>query len=184
MSGAIDGQAILLLAEAIDGRWRDYDQPSEERLERVEIELRYFEAVLEQVKSGLCVNETQVFSMGFSGGGSFSGVLGCRREDIRAIAAGGSVMYFKESDCVGTPAAWIAISEGDMSEGRASYRDFFRVRAGCAETSRPTEPDTCVAYDSCAAETPVHSCHHPGGHIWPSFGTEAAWAFFQTFLEE
>ena len=121
--------------------------------------------------------------MGFSGGGSFSGVLGCRRTDIRAIAVGGSVIYFDPADCVGTPAAWITIGELELSAGREAYRDYFRDRAGCTESSMPTPPDPCVAYEGCGAGTPVHYCQHPGDHIWPDFASEAMWSFFSGFVE-
>jgi hypothetical protein len=67
----------------------------------------------------------------------------------------------------------------ELTGGRAAYRDWFRDRAGCAETSMPTEPDPpCVAYDGCGEGTPVHYCQHPAGHIWPDFGSEAMWDFF------
>lgn len=121
--------------------------------------------------------------MGFSGGGSFSGVLGCRRTDIRAIAVGGSVIYFDEAQCVGTPAAWITIGELELSAGREAYRDFFRDRAGCQPTSASTDPAPCVAYDGCGLATPVHYCEHPGDHVWPDFASGAMWAFFSRFVD-
>jgi hypothetical protein len=129
------------------------------------------------------VNEAAIFSMGFSGGGSFSGVLGCRRPDIRAIAVGGSVIYFDEADCIHTPAAWITIGEMELTADREAFRDFFRDRAMCSETSMSTEPAPCTAYDGCGSDTPVHYCQHPDGHIWPDFGSEAMWGFFSSFVE-
>jgi polyhydroxybutyrate depolymerase len=179
----LQDDAVLIIAEAIDGQWRDYNMPSSSWPARIESELLYFEEVLTQAKNELCVNEEAIFSMGFSGGGSFSGVLGCRRTDIRAIAVGGSVIYFDEQNCVNTPAAWITIGTMEMSSGRAAYRDFFRDRAMCSDTNMPTDPMPCVAYDGCDAATPVHYCQHPDGHIWPDFGSAAMWAFFDTFVQ-
>jgi len=181
--GEVADDAILVIAEAIDNAWRDYDMPSDTWPARIEQELEYFDTLVDDLTSELCVDEDEIFSMGFSGGGSFSGVLGCRRAYVRAIAVGGSVIYFDPADCVATPAAWITIGTEELTGGREAYRDFFRDQAGCDASSMDTEPDPCVAYDSCDEVTPVHYCQHPGGHVWPDFGTEAAWSFFQRFVD-
>lgn len=170
----VENDAILIVAEDITNNWPD----------DLETELTYFDTILTRVKDELCVDTDEIFSMGFSGGGSFSGVLGCRRDDIRAIAIGGAVMYFDPADCVNTPAAWVTIGTLELIQGRADFRDFWRDKAGCEATTMPTEPSPCVAYDGCDATTPVQYCQHPGDHIWPSFGTEATWKFFQQFIVE
>ncbi len=174
-------QAILVVASAIDNQWRDYNMARETWPARVEMELRYFDRIVTDLKDNLCVDSERMFSMGFSGGGSFSGVLGCRRDDIRAIAVGGSVIYFDQADCINTPAAWISIGAMEQEQGRTNYLNFFRERAGCSDTSMVTTPDICVAYDDCDSGTPVHYCEHPDGHIWPAEGTQAFWEFFKQF---
>lgn len=181
--GVLEDEAILVVAEAIGGNWRDYDADRSTWPARIESELLYFEEILSQVRADLCIDDNEIFSMGFSGGGSFSGVLGCRRDDIRAIAVGGSVIYFDEENCVGTPAAWITIGTGELSDSREAYRDFFRDRAGCDSMSVDTEPAPCVAYEACESQTPVHYCQHPDGHIWPDFGSQAMWDFFAQFVD-
>lgn len=176
----LEQDAILIVALAINKQWRDY---SNKPLwpERIESELLYFEEVITQAKNNLCINTDNIFAMGFSGGGSFSGLLGCRRSDIRAFAAGGAVIYFDESKCINTPAAWITIGKNELN-GREPFREFFRERASCRSTSQPTAPMPCVAYDGCGAGTPVHYCEHPDAHIWPDFGTQAFWDFFKQFV--
>ena len=181
--GAAANDAIVVVAEAIDRQWRDYNMDASTWPARIELELAYFDRMIEDLSAALCIDPQEIFSMGFSGGGSFSGVLGCRRDYIRAIAVGGSVIYFDRDECVGTPAAWVSITTGDLSEGRKAFRDFFRDRAGCSESTMSTAPDLCVAYDGCDASTPVHFCEHPGGHEWPDVGVAAAWSFFQRFIE-
>lgn len=175
---AFGTEAILIIPEAINNAWRDYDAPSESWPAGIELELNYFDAMVEAAQNELCIDPQNIFSMGFSGGGSFSGVLGCRRDYIRAIAVGGSVIYFDTEACTATPAAWVTIGDGETSEGREAYRDFFRTRAGCEATSTPSEPGGCIAYDDCDAETPVTFCSHPAGHVWPSIGTDATRTFF------
>jgi poly(3-hydroxybutyrate) depolymerase len=163
---------VLPLARPLGGGW-DWrgDLPSD---------LAYFEALLTLVKTEMCVDTKRIFSLGFSGGASFSGVLGCRRNDIRAIATAGAVSYFDAKDCVGNPAAWIAIGKGELEAGRTAFRDFWRNRATCQPASMPVPPSPCVAY-ACPADRPVHYCEHPAGHIWPDFASQAAVDFFLKF---
>jgi poly(3-hydroxybutyrate) depolymerase len=170
----VEDEAILVVVEDATNQWPD----------DLETELAYFQKILTDLRNELCVDLAAIFSMGFSGGGSFSGVLGCRRDDIRAIVAGGAVIYFDEADCTNVPAAWITIGEGELIPAREEFRDFWRDRAGCMESTQPVDPDPCVAYDGCGEGTPVHYCQHAGDHVWPSFGTEAAWQFFSQFVTE
>ncbi len=174
-------EAILIIPEAINNAWRDYDADPSTWPAGMELELDFFDDVYQQAQDDLCIDTTNVFSMGFSGGGSFSGVLGCRRDYIRAIAVGGSVIYFEEADCTETPAAWITIGDGELTAGREAFRDFFRDHAGCQSSSMPGMPGGCIDYDGCGAGTPVTFCSHPAGHVWPTIGTDATKAFFQSF---
>ncbi|MCA9649748.1 MAG: hypothetical protein KC501_07560 [Myxococcales bacterium] len=178
---AFQDEAVLIIPEAIDNQWRDYSAPPETWPDRIELELAFFDTVLQTAMDELCIDPGSVFSMGFSGGGSFSGVLGCRREYIRAIAVGGSVIYFEPDQCVSTPAAWITIGDQELTTGREEFRDFFRDLAGCSDTSMPGTPDGCIDYDGCNPDTPVIFCSHPAGHVWPSIGTDATKAFFEGF---
>jgi polyhydroxybutyrate depolymerase len=143
-------------------------------------DLAYFDALMTKAKTELCLDETRLFSMGFSGGASFSGVLACARKDIRAIAVAGSVIYFDPKTCVGNPAAWMAIGQGELIAGRTAFRDYWIERATCKPPTMPTPPSPCVAY-TCPSERPVHYCQHGGGHEWPDFATAAAVAFFDRF---
>jgi polyhydroxybutyrate depolymerase len=178
---AFADDAIIVIPEAIDNQWRDYEAPADTWPARIELELTYFDTIYDTARNQLCVDDENVFSMGFSGGGSFSGVLGCRRDYIRAIAVGGSVIYFEPDECVSTPAAWITIGQDEYTAGREAFRNFFRDLAGCQETSTAGEPGGCVDYDGCGPDTPVTYCSHPAGHVWPSIGTDATKAFFERF---
>lgn len=171
MRAEVRDHALLVIAEARTGDWRT----------EVQLDRTYFDAVVDRVKGKLCVDVKRIFSMGFSGGGSYSGVLGCYRTDIRAIAVGGAVVYFEPAACVGNPAAWITIGTDELIDARAQYRDFWRTRNGCSAELTPTSPAPCAAYTCPDAARPVQFCEHPGGHIWPNFGTQAAWAFFAQF---
>ena len=160
---------VLMVPQARTGDWRT----------EVAVDELYFDALLKRVTNNLCVDTRRIFSMGFSGGGSYSGVLGCTRTDIRAIAVGGAVIYFDPTACVGTPAAWVTIGDDELIPARAEYRDFWRTRNQCTAETSPVDPDPCVAYACPIAERPVHYCRHVGGHEWPTFGSHAAWGFLQ-----
>ena len=177
-------KAILVVTEAIGGNWRDYSQDENSWDARVEEELLYFDHLLEKTKAGLCVDEEKIFSIGFSGGGSFSGVLGCRRNDIRAFAAGGAVTYFKPEDCVQNPAAWITIGDGEPSDLRSGFLDYFRDAGGCQETSSTGTPDSCENYDGCGQHSPVTFCSHPEGHELPPFFLTSSWNLFKSLDEK
>lgn len=163
--------SVLILAQGRDNDWRG-DVP---------LDLSYFDALIKEVEANLCLDTQRIFAMGFSGGGSFAGALGCYRTDIRAIAAGGAVIYFEPAECIGKPAAWITIGDGESINARIAYRDFFRTAAACAATTSPIDPTPCVAYTCPDPARPVTFCSHPGGHDWPDFGSKAAATFFAQF---
>ncbi|MEM9195070.1 MAG: hypothetical protein AAGF12_38215, partial [Myxococcota bacterium] len=121
--GEVEDDAILVVAEAIGNAWRDYGADASTWPARIEMELGYFDAIVDTLTTNLCVNEDAIFTMGFSGGGSFSGLLGCRRDYIRAFAAGGSVIYFQEDNCIQSPPAWITIRTQELTNDHEAFRD-------------------------------------------------------------
>jgi polyhydroxybutyrate depolymerase len=149
-------------------------------------DVAFFDAMLDEVSAGLCIDPARVFTTGHSFGGYMSNALGCFRSSVlRAIGsvAGGPPFGACESDTV---AAWLTHGTEDQvvpfSQGEAS-RDALLDRNGCADTTMPTEPDPCVAYDGCAEGMPVVWCPHGeielSGHMWPRFAGPAIWAFFE-----
>ena len=150
----------------------------------------FFDDLSAYLEANLCIDKTRLFSAGFSWGAYFSNSLGCYRADaLNAFAsvAGGpprpkdeeDPMYY--GDCNGQAAAWVAHGTADnfipLFEGE-NARDVFVVNNGCQQTSSPTDPDPCVAYDGCT--TPVLWCQHEGGHDWPDFAPAGIWQFFSS----
>jgi hypothetical protein len=70
----------------------------------------------------------------------------------------------------GTTDSVIPLEEGEGA------RDVFLQTNECGETTSPTDPDPCIAYDGCAA--PVHWCQFSGDHEWPDFAGAGVWQFF------
>ncbi|MEJ7602375.1 MAG: hypothetical protein WKG01_31060 [Kofleriaceae bacterium] len=175
-------QAILVVLEAIEGNWRDYALPSDQWPPRLEAELRYVDEVVTQLRRELCVRDDGLFAMGFSGGGSFSSVLACRRADVRAIAVGGAVLYVPATECTRPVPAWITIGAMELEPAREQLRDTFRTLDGCTADSSATDPAPCVAYAGCMPGAQVHYCQHAGGHVWPAFASAAMWQFLRAQL--
>jgi polyhydroxybutyrate depolymerase len=144
-----------------------------------------FDAILDEVTEGLCIDSARVFATGHSFGGYMSNALGCFRASVlRAIGpvAGGPPFGACEGDTV---AAWLAHGTGDQvvpfSQGEEA-RDSLLDRNGCEATTAAVDPAPCMAYDGCAEGMPVVWCAHEEpdlqGHAWPRFAAPAIWAFF------
>jgi polyhydroxybutyrate depolymerase len=150
----------------------------------------FFDAMLDALTEGLCVDEARVFAAGHSSGGYFTNVLGCQRGDVlRAIApvAGGGPFGTGGGapSCERPLSAWIAHAEDDQTvpfpNGEGS-RDYWLESDDCSDSSfESVDPNPCVAYDGCARGLAVRWCVYDGGHDWPSFATQGIWEFFASF---
>lgn len=144
-------------------------------------DVAFFDAMVAEISASRCVDRARVFAAGHSFGAYMSNLVGCERGDVvRAIApvSGGIV----SGACKGPVAAWLAHGKSDPvvadSEGIAA-RDHWIEANGCAKTSKPASPSSCVTYDGCKAGSPVTWCSWSGGHYpLPSYTTQAIWDFF------
>jgi polyhydroxybutyrate depolymerase len=170
-------EAIVVHPDALGEPERAWDTESLD-------DVRFFDALLEELSDGLCVDTARVFAAGHSSGGYFINLLGCVRGDgLRAIApvAGGGPF---DSDCTGPVSAWIAHAEDDETvplENGENSRDYWLETAACEESFDDVSPSPCVAYEGCGAGLAVNWCVYDGGHDWPSFGARGIWSFFQRF---
>jgi polyhydroxybutyrate depolymerase len=173
LTPAVGGEAIVAYLEALgDPTGWDYQR-----------DMPYFDAVLTEIETQFCIDESRVFATGHSSGGYFTNALGCQRGDVlRAIApiSGGAAFT---SNCKDKVAAWIAHGAMDnivpTDEGRDA-RDLWTKQSSCdADMPMPVEPESCVTYAGCDANNPVHYCEYEGDHNLPKFGTRALWTFFQ-----
>jgi poly(3-hydroxybutyrate) depolymerase len=132
-------------------------------------DVTFTDDMLRQIESDLCVDTSQVFSMGWSFGGGMSFALACARPNVfRAVAVYSGAQI---SGCSGgtQPVAYfgahgIRDSVLNISNGRA-LRDRFVRNNGCAPQN-PPEPaqgsltHTVTAYSGCRAGFPV---------VWAAF---------------
>lgn len=159
-------------------------------------DIDFLKAMLAKFKGDMCIDESRIFSTGFSFGGMFSYAVGCAGL-ARAIApmAGNTVV----SGCTnGTqPVAMMGFhgthdSVVDISGGRTG-RDVFVKRNQCSmDTTSPMpswcdgldskyQPCMCVSYNGCMAGYPVTWCEYNADHQPAPNSGPTIWSFFSQF---
>jgi poly(3-hydroxybutyrate) depolymerase len=165
-------------------------------------DVTFVDNMIARIESGLCVETTQRFALGFSYGGGMSYSLACSRPTVfRAVAvySGGQL-----SGCSGgtQPVAYLGIhgisdSVLNISAGR-SLRDRFVTNNGCTRQN-PPEPGSgsrthiVTAYSGCRAGYPVVWAAFDGGHTpgpidgtyedgWETWTSGVTWNFFSQFM--
>jgi poly(3-hydroxybutyrate) depolymerase len=152
------------------------------------VDIDFTLALVNYIKAEACVDESRVFSLGFSYGGMMSFAVGCALGGtFRAIAPFAGALISGCEDGTAPVAMWGAhgYSNGadgvvGIAQGRAG-RDVFLERNGCSDETVPVQPDECVAYQGCMTGYPVTWCEWDGGHSTPNFATDAVWDFFSQF---
>jgi len=167
--------AIFVSPEGIDEGWANPQGR----------DTTFLRAMLERFRSELCIDETRIFSTGFSYGGMMSFAIACEMGDVfRAIAPMSGALYSgcQDSDHPIAMMGW----HGDvdtvvpLGDGE-SARDVILENSNCGTATVPTEPAPCVAYDGCDAEHPVIWCEFSGGHTPAPNSAQPIWDFFTQF---
>ncbi|KAH6627640.1 Alpha/Beta hydrolase protein [Chaetomium tenue] len=165
-------------------------------------DVTFIDEIYKTVSNGLCIDEKQVFSTGFSYGGAMSYALACARPNIfRAI---GVLSGAQLSGCSGgnTPVAYYGqhgVRDGvlPISMGKQLRDNFVRVN-GCTQGQQAAEParnsrrHIKTVYQGCDPKYPVvftafdedHVAlpQDSGGDGGPNSWTVAElWAFFSQF---
>jgi polyhydroxybutyrate depolymerase len=150
-------------------------------------DIAFTKAMLGDVQSKYCVDNSRIFSVGFSYGGMMSFALGCEMSNVfRAIAPMSGALY-SDPSCPGTGphvAMWGSHGTNDtvvpIDDGRAA-RDKILQQNHCGTTTTPVDPSPCVKYDGCDPGYDVTWCEWDGPHGIPSFGSSAITAFLKQF---
>ena len=136
-------------------------------------DVAFVDDMIGQIESNLCIDRTQLFSLGFSYGGSMTYELACERASVfRAVAVySGGVL----SGCDGgnQPIAYMGIHGiGDpvlaIGGGRA-MRDRFVQLNGCQPQNAPEPPPgsrthIVTTYSGCQQGHPLEWAAFDGGH--------------------
>jgi poly(3-hydroxybutyrate) depolymerase len=171
-----NGSAIFVAPNGIDNGWANTGGR----------DLAFLRAMLDLLTSKLCIDQSRIFSTGFSYGGMMSDAIGCDMADVfRAIAPMSGALYSGCTKSNKQPiAVWMSHGNSDnvvpLADGKAAL-DVFLGKNGCGSQTSPVMPSPCVAYDGCSAGHPVTYCEFDGMHAPPSFASAAIWAFFQQF---
>gem|GEM_PF-3489671 len=159
--------------------------------------------ILNQLLDTLCIDQSRIFLAGNGSGARF--MMNWVAERNRA-----KLPPFRAAALVGTltrvslgaplPMIFLHAKDSNNSAGVAQDRDglkalgYLSTNNSCGETSRPLDvagcnmqglvTPGCVDFDDCAA--PLRFCHHDttyqSGDIWPCFGAQAVYDFFDPYL--
>jgi poly(3-hydroxybutyrate) depolymerase len=159
-------------------------------------DIAFLEAMLARFRGELCIDESRLFSTGFSFGGMMSFAVGCAM-GLRAIApmAGNiQVSGCEDGDAPVAVLGFHGLEDTVVSiDGGRDGRDVFIERNGCTEQSMPAEPSwcsgigqnyqpcSCVSYQGCTAGYPVIWCEFTGPHTPAPSSAATIWSFFSQF---
>ena len=152
-------------------------------------DIEFVRAMISWLSANYCIDQSRIFTTGFSYGGIMSNTIGCQMPDVfRAIAPIAGALFGRGGSCEEPPpiAAWMAHGteddQVDFAQGEAA-RDTFIAKNGCDASVDPVpvEPEGCVEYQGCEPGYPVVWCEHGGTHMIPSFSQDGISDFFDRF---
>jgi polyhydroxybutyrate depolymerase len=170
-----EGSAIFVSPEGIDEGWAN---PGGR-------DIAFLDAMLGRLEGELCIDQSRIFSTGFSYGGMMSLAVGCARGDVfRAIAPMSGALYSGCEDGA-APIAMLGFHGVDdtlvpLANGVAG-RDVFVERNGCEPEGSAVDVDGCLSFQGCAEGSPVTWCEFDGGHTPAPGSAQPIWDFFSQF---
>jgi len=170
-----DGSAIFVSPEGIDEGWANTGGR----------DIAFLDAMLGRLEADLCIDESRVFSTGFSYGGMMSFAVGCARGDVfRAIAPMAGALY---SGCANGDAPIAVLGFHGISDtvvplaNGATARDVFVERNGCEPEEIGSDELGCTSFAGCAPGFPITWCQFDGGHTPAPASAQPIWDFFTQF---
>ena len=149
-------------------------------------DVAFVKAMLQLFESNLCIDQSRIFSTGFSYGGIFSLTLGCQMSNVFRAIAPESGEFFGNCTAsgAGPVAVWQAQGDSDTTVPPAnaqSANNYFVTKNHCTTTTTPVSPSPCVTYQGCDSGYPVTWCEFSGGHMPWNMAPDPVWAFFNQF---
>jgi len=143
-------------------------------------DVKFFDALVAQIGSVFCIDQTRIFTTGFSNGAFFNNALAqTRPKVIRAIAivagGGGGGVTMPAIVTHGQSDSFVDFGSGQGTQESWAQSD------SCSADTKPFSVDPCVERQGCAKGYPVVWCPWSGNHDWPSFNHQAVWQFFSQF---
>jgi poly(3-hydroxybutyrate) depolymerase len=171
------GSAIFVAPEGLNKGWANSGGG----------DIAFVKAMLAYFEANLCIDQSRIFSTGFSYGGMMSDEIGTEMGDVfRAIAPMSDACY--SGGCKATNnhpiAVWMAHGDNDttvpLADGMTALNKFL-TKNGCGTETTPVNPSPCVQYQGCMTGYPVTWCKFSGGHMPWSPAPDAVWTFFSQF---
>jgi hypothetical protein len=192
LSSVINGQAILVAPEGQDFQdnglgWGNANGE----------DIAFLHAMVDRFSAQLCIDQSRMFSTGFSFGAMFSFTLACTEMSMmRAIApmAGNATTSGRCEAGTRSVAtlAFIGVDDSLLS-GHRSAVQIFVDRNDCSTQTTPVQPSwceglnanflpcSCVQYQGCKAGYPVIECEYKAGHQFAPSAGSTLWNFFSQF---
>lgn len=153
-------------------------------------DVSFTDEILEQVLGDLCIDESRIFTTGFSFGGAMSNAYACARPNVvRGVAVYGTsaaITPCTTGTAPSSPVAYFGIHGANddvlsISAGR-QMRDAYARTNSCSNTNAP-EPaggsgtHICTSFQGCSEGYPVRWCAHGGGHNPTEYdrGANSSW---------
>ena len=171
------GSAIFVAPEGLNKGWANSGGG----------DIAFVKAMLAYFEANLCIDQSRIFSTGFSYGGMMSDEIGTEMGDVfRAIAPMSDACY--SGGCRASNnhpiAVWMAHGDNDqtvpLADGMTALNKFL-TKNGCGTQTTPVSPSPCVQYQGCMTGYPVTWCEFSGGHMPWSPAPDAVWTFFSQF---
>ncbi len=142
-------------------------------------DLKFFDAVLAQLKQDFKIDASHMFSTGHSNGGGFTYLLWLTRGDVLAAVAPCAAVGKYAAQLKPKPVMHIAGEKDPLVKYAWQERMMAEVRKidGCSATGESWDKD-CTLYPS-AQGTPVVTFIHQGGHIVPASAPALIVKFFK-----
>jgi poly(3-hydroxybutyrate) depolymerase len=148
-------------------------------------DMKLFQTMLDKINAGLCVDQTRIFTTGFSFGGMMSYTLPFQFDVFRATAPCSGKTGIIPYESKYTRAVPIMAFHGDKDTfvatalGKAFFDMYATTRNHCTTQTKPVEPSPCVEYQGC--DVPTIWCQFSGEHVTWSQEPAAIWKFFSQF---
>lgn len=147
-------------------------------------DMKLVQAMLDKINGGLCIDQSRIFSTGFSFGGMMSYSLPFEFDVFRAVApCSGKTGVIPINEKFTRPVPIMAF-HGDADDfvatslGKAFF-DKYAARNKCGTQTKAVTPNGCVEYQGCTE--PSTWCLFKGGHTTWSEEPAAIWKFFSQF---
>jgi polyhydroxybutyrate depolymerase len=182
------GSTIFVAPQGISNSWPDSGNSKTAE----GTDLKFVRALVTELTSTLCIDESRIFAEGFSMGGSMSYAVACAMGDmIRGVAvhSGGPM-----SGCVNhdTPVAYFMTHGTEdtvctyPSFGVPQVNDFAKVN-GCTAQDMPDAPAdggktaNCIDFEGCSAGHPTRACIFQGPHTPSPPNASTTWVPAETW---